>query len=206
MIDCSSQQSQVRPTQLLWSFYQSISWTKTLKLVFFVRSLEPFFCPCCHSSERKVIGSRNLKVLEAHETSGNLVEKVLRIRRLQCNTCLKIHHELPDMVIPHKRYAAAFIEAALEETETAPLIQATPVETSTHRRWTAWFDGITCHLLGALHTMERKETMEKTPLIGTALQRFRKYVGNAPGWLGRIVQNLVKKNLWVQTRSAFCAR
>ncbi len=179
---------------------------KTPKLVFFVRSLEPFFCPCCHSSEKKVIGSRNRKVFEAHEISGNLVEKVLRIRRLQCKSCLKIHHELPDLLIPYKLHAAAIIEAALEETETVLVTQAVPVETSTHRRWKVWFDGITCHLLGALHTMERKETMEKTPLIGTALQRFRKYVGSAPGWLSRIVQSLVKKNLWVQTRSAFCAR
>ncbi|SMP38734.1 DUF6431 domain-containing protein [Anoxynatronum buryatiense] len=172
---------------------------KTPKPVFFVRSLEPFFCPCCHSSEKKVIGSRNRKVLEAHEANGDLVEKVLRIRRLQCKSCLKIHHQLPDLLIPYKHHAAALMESTLEEQEV-------PVEESTLRRWKVWFDGITCHLLGALHTMERKETMEKTPLMGTALQRFRKYVGSAPGWLGRIVQSLVKKNLWVQTRSAFCAR
>lgn len=91
------------------------------------------------------------------------------------------------------------MEAALEGSEVI-------LEESTLRRWKVWFDGITCHLLGALHTMDRDETMEKTPLTGTALQRFRKYVGSAPGWLGRIVQSLVKKNLWVQTRSAFYAR
>lgn len=179
---------------------------KTLKPVFFIRSLEPFFCPCCHSSERKVIGSRNRKVLETDETSGNLRKKVLRIRRLQCKHCLKIHHELPDLVIPYKLHAAAIIEASLEETEVALVKQEVPVEISTLRRWKVWFDGITCHLLGALHTLERDETMEKTLMIGTPLQRVRKYVGSAPGWLGRIVQSLLKKNLWVQTRSVFCAR
>ena len=180
-----------------------MSWMKTLKPVFFVRSLEPFFCPCCHSSERKVIGSRNRKVLEAHETNGDLQEKVLRIRRLQCKSCLKIHHELPDLLIPHKHHAAAVMEAALEETETTLVTQAVPVEESTLKRWKGWFDDITCHLLGALHTMDRDDTMEKTPFNGTPLQRFRKYVGSAPGWLGRIVQSLVRKNLWIQTRSAF---
>ncbi|WP_425499438.1 DUF6431 domain-containing protein [Anoxynatronum sibiricum] len=79
---------------------------KTLKPVFFVRSLEPFFCPCCHSSERKVIGSRNRKVLETHETNGDLQEKVLRIRRLQCKSCLKIHHELPDLLHSRQRFQA----------------------------------------------------------------------------------------------------
>ena len=101
-------------------------------------------------------------------------------------------------MIPYKRHTAESIEAVLGQTEI-------PVEESTLRRWKAWFEGITCHLLGALHTMERDETMEKTPHIGTALQRLRKYVGDAPGWLGRIVQSLVKKNLWIQTRSAFYA-
>ncbi len=166
--------------------------------MFFVRSLEPFICPCCHSTQRKVIGSRNRKVLETDEPNGDLQEKVLRIRRLQCHNCQKIHHELPDLLVPYKRHASATIEAVLEETQA-------PLEASTLRRLNVWFDGITCHLLGVLHTMDRDDTMEKTPDTGTALQRLRKYVGNAPGWLRRIVQNVVKKNAWVQTRSAFSA-
>ena len=170
----------------------------TLKPVFFVRSLEPFFCPCCHSTQGKVIGSRNRKVLEIDETSGDLQDKVLRIRRLQCRSCLKIHHELPAILVPYKRYAAAIIEAVLEEVDVA-------VETSTIQRLRVWFEGITCHLMGVLHTINRDDTMEKTPVTGTALQRLRKYVGNAPGWLRRVVQNVVKRNAWVQTRSAFSA-
>ncbi|WP_408626399.1 DUF6431 domain-containing protein [Alkaliphilus metalliredigens] len=45
---------------------------------------------------RKVLGSRNRKVRETEKTNGGLQEKVLRIRRLQCQNCLKTHHELPD--------------------------------------------------------------------------------------------------------------
>ena len=170
----------------------------TLKPVFFVRSLEAFICPCCHATQRKVIGSRNRKVLELDETSGDLHEKVLRIRRLQCRGCRKIHHELPDILVPYKRHAATTIEAVLEEVDVA-------LETSTIQRLKGWFEGITCHLLGVLHSMDRKDTMEKTPVTGTALQRFRKYVGNASGWLKRVVQSVVKRNAWVQTRSAFAA-
>jgi len=137
-------------------------------------------------------------MLETDQASGDLQEKVLRIRRLQCRNCLKIHHELPDLLVPYKRYAAATIEAALDETEVA-------LETSTIRRWVSWFEGITCHLLGVLNTMTDDNTVEKTPFSGTPLQRLRQYVGNIPGWLSRVVQQAVKKNLWVQTRSAFCA-
>ena len=93
----------------------------TLKPVFFVRSLEAFICPCCHATQRKVIGSRNRKVLELDETRGDLQEKVLRIRRLQCRSCLKIHHELPDILVLYKRHAAATIEAVLKEADVAPV-------------------------------------------------------------------------------------
>ncbi|WP_307545897.1 DUF6431 domain-containing protein [Paenibacillus sp. V4I5] len=30
--------------------------------------------------------------------------KLLVIRRLHCSQCLKIHHELPDCIVPYKRY------------------------------------------------------------------------------------------------------
>ena len=157
--------------------------------MFFVRSLEPFYCPSCQSGTYCVIGSRNRVVIQSSD-----IKKIYRIRRLQCLECERIHHELPGCVIPYKRHCAQSIEAALEEREVA-------VEESTLRRWKAWFDSISGHLMGVL--MDRQ--MGKTPDPGTALQRFRKVVGNAPGWLGRVVQSVVKQNLWVQTRSAFCA-
>ena len=82
-----------------------------------------------------------------------------------------------------------------------------PADESTTRRWKVWFDGISCHLLGVLTSMviDTGGKMETTPFTGSALQRIRRYVGSAPGWLARVVQNAVKKNSWVQTRSAFSA-
>lgn len=108
-------------------------------------------------------------MLETDQASGDLQEKVLRIRRLQCKNCLKIHHELPDLLVPHKRYAAATIEATLDETEVA-------LATSTIRRWVSWFKGITCNLLGVLNTMTDDNIVEKTPFSGTPLQRLRQYM------------------------------
>ncbi len=175
-----------------------MSWMKTLKQVFFVRSLEPFFCPCCQSKERTVVGSRNRILIRS---CGNKI--TLRIRRLRCKRCEIMHHELPIEIIPYKRHEAKSIEAVLEERE--PL--DTPADGSTLKRWRFWFDGLKCHLLGALAStvIKSSEKTDKAPLTGDALQRIRQIVGNAAGWLGRVVQTVVKSHFWVQTRSAFHA-
>ena len=132
-------------------------------------------------------------------------EKVtLRIRRLRCKWCKILHHELPIEVIPYKRHEASSIEAVLEERE--PL--DTPADGSTLKRWQIWFDGLKCHLLGALTSavIKSSEKTVQAPLTGDALQRIRQTVGKASGWLGRLVQAIVKNHSWVQTRSAFYAR
>ncbi|WP_335338494.1 DUF6431 domain-containing protein [Paenibacillus naphthalenovorans] len=36
--------------------------------------------------------------------------KVLSLRRLRCTGCCKIHHELPDFLVPYKRYESTCIE------------------------------------------------------------------------------------------------
>lgn len=171
---------------------------KTLSQVFFVRSLEPFFCPCCHSNKKTVVGSRNRTLIR---TTGESI--VLRIRRLRCKNCGVIHHELPFEVIPYKRHEAESIEAVLEDKE----LLDTPADEFTLKRWRKWFAGLTRHLLGVLASAMLKSSseMDMTPPTGDALQRIRQAVGDAPGWLSRVVQTAVKNNCWVQTRSAFHA-
>jgi len=173
-----------------------MSWLETLPQIFFVRSLEPFCCPLCHSDKRTVVGSRNRKLIR---NSGEKI--VLRIRRLRCKSCARIHHKLPSEVIPYKRHEAKSIEAVLEEKE----LLDTPADNYTLERWRKWFAGLTDHLLGVLASALSKSgrKMEKAPLTGNALQRIRQTVGNAPGWLSRVVRTVIKNNSWVQTRSAF---
>ena len=175
-----------------------MSWLKTLSQVFFVRSLEPFFCPCCQSDKRTVVGSRNRTLIRS---TG--VRIVLRIRRLRCKNCGIVHHELPLEVVPYKRHEAASIEAVLEEKN----LLDTPADEFTLKRWRTWFAGLTSHLLGVLASAVFKSSgkMDTTPLTGDVLQRIRQTVGDAPGWLSRVVQTAIKNNCWVQTRSAFHA-
>ncbi len=145
-----------------------------------------------------MVGSRNRMLIRS---CGNKI--TLRIRRLRCKLCEIMHHELPIEVVPYKRHEAKSIEAVLEERE--PL--DTPADESTLKRWRLWFDGLKAHLLGALASTVMKSSgkIDKAPLTGDALQRIRQTVGNAAGWLGRVVQTVIKNHLWAQTRSAFPA-
>ena len=166
--------------------------------VFFVRSLEPFFCPRCQSDKKTVIGSRNRTLIRS---TGIKIK--LRIRRLRCKGCKTIHHELPSEVIPYKRHEAESIEAVLEEKD----LLYTPAEELTLKRWRKWFAGLTDHFLGILTSalLKSGRKVENAPFAGNALQRIRQIVGSTPGWLSRVVQTAIKNNCWAQTRSAFHA-
>jgi len=61
-------------------------------------------CPLC-AAELNVIGSRDRYLLNS---AGD--KEILVIRRLRCIICGKIHHELPDMIIPYKRHCAETVE------------------------------------------------------------------------------------------------
>jgi len=77
----------------------------------------------------KVAGSRKRKI-----KTGNETVRVLIIRRLRCKQCKKIHHELPDMVIPYKRYSAETIEQIIDGREVGIIC-----EESTIRRIRTWW-------------------------------------------------------------------
>jgi len=61
-------------------------------------------CPIC-AAELKAIGIRDRYLINSAGDKDTLV-----IRRLRCTVCHKIHHELPDMVIPYKRHCAETVE------------------------------------------------------------------------------------------------
>ncbi len=114
--------------------------------------------------------------------------------------CGKIHHELPAMLVPYRRHVGESMEAVLEGH---PFLN-TPADESTLRRWRLWFTELVLRFLGILEAAARiSATKTDTALFaGNALQRIRFYLGDAGGWLGRLVQTTVKSNNWVHTRSA----
>ena len=165
--------------------------------MFFVRSTERRFCPCCGNS-LKVAGSRPRRY---NNSDGDMV--TLIIRRLRCSHCERIHHELPDILVPYKRHSAENIEAVLVHQASLSV----PADQSTLQRWKSWFAACSHYLLGALASIaiqqQKAAAAELTKLPRSVLQRFFYYVGDAPGWLARIVQTVANANYWQQTRYAF---
>jgi len=170
---------------------------KTLKRVFFVRSKEQSFCPCC-GGDLKVIGSRHRGCIKDTGEKMDLI-----IRRLNCVNCHRIHHELPDILVPYKRHRRESLEAVLSED----IKLTVPADESTIIRWRSWFQAMFNYFLGCLVSIAiryGKESVEEASCLPESkLQRIWHHVGDAPGWLARLVRPIVNLNLWVHTRSAF---
>jgi len=167
---------------------------KTLTRGFFVRSAEQNPCPCC-SGPLRVIGSRRRKYING---AGETI--VLVIRRLRCRHCGRLHHELPDILVPYKRYGSESIEAVVTGKDALTVT----AEESTIGRWRNWFLELADYFLGCLKSIAiryGKESVESAShLPKSTLQKIWHHVGDAPGWLARIVRPVVNLNLWVHTR------
>lgn len=136
------------------------------------------------------MGSRRRKVIDS---AGDTI--VLIIRRLRCCDCGRIHHELPDILVPYKRYGSESIEAAVTG-DTALDVAA---DESTIRRWRNWFKDLASYLLGCLTSIVIRcgrgsvEEASRLP-SGSALERIWRHVGDAPGWLARLVRPVTNSN------------
>jgi hypothetical protein len=162
----------------------------------FVRSHEVNFCPVCGGSLR-VIGSRGRSYVK---TNGNTVRIV--IRRLRCNEekCNRIHHELPNTLVPYKRHCSLTIERAV----TGIGLSTIYADISAVRRIRIWFRERLDYIYGELlHARSRLEGFSeqyiKNPSV-SKLKRIHNLVGSSPGWLKQVVRILVNNSRWLHTR------
>ena len=123
------------------------------------------------------------------------------VRRLRCNNCKKIHHELPDILVPYKRYESSSIETVIDNVDNNDVA----VDESTIYRWKSWFCYLLNYLVNCIQAILAQYKYDplwssETELI--PLKKLKCYTGDAVGWLTRIVKPIVNSNLWVQTRSA----
>ena len=90
----------------------------------FILNLDAPLCPSCGS----LCSGYDTRVRRVICDDGSVEE--YRLRRVRCGSCRSLHLELPDFILPRKRYAAAVIEAALEGRG-----DSCPAEASTIWRW-----------------------------------------------------------------------
>jgi len=78
---------------------------------------------------------------------------------------------------------------------------------STIVRWRNWFMELVDYFLGCLVSIAirygRESVESASHFPKSTLQKIWHHVGDAPGWLARVVRPVANSNLWVHTRFAF---
>jgi hypothetical protein len=118
----------------------------------------------------------------------------LSIRRLKCTGCEKIHHELPDILVPYKRHCSETIEEIIDEKT-----DAVGCEASTIQKVKRWFAAKTQYFTGCLVSAAAQVGATVAASTNSLLRKMRE----SRGWLKRLVRIAVNSNLWVHTRSEF---
>lgn len=91
---------------------------------FYLCSDEKRVCPSCG----EVLKYRDTKRRSLIDADGNVC--IYHLRRYHCKVCNKQHLEIPDTMIPHRRYSRLCIEAAVAGND-----EGCAAETSTIYRW-----------------------------------------------------------------------
>lgn len=159
--------------------------------ILYVKSFETVPCPYC-SGVLMVSGSRNRQLVES---DGFKV--TLRIRVLQCDNCERTHRELPDVIIPYKRYSSEAIEEILTEEETETGLDEYPCEQRTAVRIKLWFYLLSSYFEATIYALQELYKI-KLPLI----LPFYPLSAQPAGWLKHLVRTVVNSSRWRQTRSA----
>lgn len=143
----------------------------------------------------KVSGSRKRYLRDENGT-----RKTLIIRRLYCEHCQKIHHELPDLIVPYRRYDSEAIEEIVSREESAVDVSC---ENSTIRRIKDWFFLFRKYVesclqaITAIFARDAELVRELKQFVPLEVKRL------AAGWLKYLVRIIVYSGRWPQTRSAF---
>ena len=115
-----------------------------------MRTNETGKCPIC--GERLTVRGERERVIK--EMDGRKTR--LKIRRLRCGKCGKIHHELPDCVIPYKRYSADVVEAVITEGKKAEVA----CEEGTIHRLMQWWRLVLPYYINVLKSLAEKYQIE----------------------------------------------
>jgi len=134
-------------------------------------------CPICGSEDMRLKGRRKRQVIVRDQET-----QVLRIQRLKCGGCNKIHHELPDLIVPYKRHCIQTIELIVNGDE-----EDTDCEESTINRIKAWWKSIRLYVEGVTASLIVKH--------GITFSENRKFA--------QIVRALANSHLWPGTRSVW---
>jgi hypothetical protein len=137
-----------------------------------------------------------------YRSSGD--KNKLVIRRLYCRQCNTTHHELPDVLVPYKRYGVESIEPVVSDLDSIDVA----ADESTLYRWRDWFKvwafyAVNCLMSIALRFQLDLPVVDSSDSPQSVLRQLGHNEGTSVKWLAKVVRPIVNVHLWVQTRSAF---
>ena len=138
-------------------------------------------CPCCEGD----LFVRGTCRRQAINSAGSKVQYQLRV--LQCRDCRRTHRELPDPLVPYKRYDGEAIMYIENDPSNAPCnIRSVPLILG----WLAWF------ITYANHICESQSLILSTPLSKTSGKtRLQKFMS--------LVRIVVNSGNWSHNRTEF---
>lgn len=98
---------------------------------------ETISCPICQGTLKKY----DRRIRKAIGMDGK--QNKYSLRRLRCLKCKRMHLELPNFLVPHKRYEIRVIEAVIKKKEVL-----VPYEERTIKKIRKWYILIKKHLEG----------------------------------------------------------
>ena len=137
---------------------------------FYVKDSESSICPVCN----KLLSKRSWRLRKFIDAAGNKTK--LFIRRLFCKSCTRMHHELPDLLIPYKRHCVETIEAI----SSGKPVKA-PCEESTIRRILTWWSVVMPYFMDILKSLAVKYQTKYQP--SPAFKEMVRAAANTNNWI-----------------------
>jgi len=182
-----------------------IVWTM-VKTVFFVESEEKFaLCPKC--GEQLTFHcwiSRPSK-----DSTGSKSIYIIRVLKCGNEACPTTYHrELPDIIIPYKRYNTQAVEEALEQDNSHVAVAA---DGTTIWRWRKWFETKATNIVMALISVavtvrddaDSSSLAIQNQKIDNPIETIKTIVSRKVKWLNEAVRILVNSSKWVFNCSAY---
>ena len=116
---------------------------------------------------------------------------------MRCETCGKLHTELPDCMNPYKHYETDAIQAEIDGSKENP-----SADESTLRRWKAEFHKSKDQIEGSLRALLERHSGIHYPLLpmDSLLKRLRE---NIPRWLRFVNKAMISGEFDIHTQFAF---
>lgn len=174
--------------------------------MFFIESEEEFtLCPDCGGNLQ--YHSRAIRLLR--DITGIKSQYSIRIMICVNKACPSTYHrELPDIIVPYKRFDAESIEEAVTQSNREIMVA---VDQSTIYRWRKWFEKNAVYMMMALLSISAamENHAELSSLViekqkaNTPVERIKTIVERETKWLNETVRVLVNSSKWIFNRSAF---